>query len=169
MGSRRKSFSSRLVQRIILPKVEVYLPPLDGGGLGGGEIAGHGFNPSPSPQPPPTRGGELFKPTDRKMCMGYDTVPDVPNNNFLRNLVFTMQLKVYVSRTIPASIKCPVKRSPPAAKGRNLHHPPDPAPRDSCHFFKTSGRYSKCIRSKCDHLPPQMKPCFSNNSTISWG
>jgi hypothetical protein len=57
----------------------------------------------------------------------------------------------------------------PAAPGEGLAAPPGPTTRDNCHFRSISGRYSKCIRSKCDHLPPQIKPCFSNISTISWG
>src|SRR5947208_2823944 len=34
---------------------------------------------------------------------------------------------------------------------------------------RSSGRYSKCIVSKCPHLPPQMKPCFSKICAMSKG
>jgi hypothetical protein len=34
---------------------------------------------------------------------------------------------------------------------------------------RSSGRYSKCIVSKCSHLPPQMKRYFSKICTISKG
>lgn len=33
----------------------------------------------------------------------------------------------------------------------------------------SSGRYSKCMRSKCSHFPPQMKPLSSKSETMAEG
>jgi hypothetical protein len=47
--------------------------PLMGEGWGGGEIAGHRFTLSPSPQPPPTRGGEAGELLFYQVCV--DAIP----------------------------------------------------------------------------------------------